>query len=517
MTDLALHSTSTTTAIQGLPGNTSQAFGTSLNQSAVALENSSYIQLQGALTAINDSSTHQVFTLGSDDSQMAYIARVTSNLPSDASFIASSFGIVSDCEVITVQCFSLPSTPPPGSDGQFDEPFDCSPAGYPDFSHAANVSQPFMLGTTTEFINGTANASPLPLARNPFTSIYIDYIGDFTNIYPFQYINDSIVETLHGFLVITACNISVFDIQLRYSQGNYTLLDKTLSALDSSSVLVQPLALFNPQTDTDDSNNPFVLNLANDITASTAANRDELGNYISGDISRLLLAYSSGYLQPSPAIAYGTLGVITLYPIASLVCALASIFAYATMALYVFFWSATDISTGVTPAVAIAANKKQLALGITSNVQLYITKPATLIAALCRQLEGSSRSKHSEAPDGWVQESVDEMFDEKNTTAVSKLYMNIESQRSRQVRLSLGDSMHKEYLPQGMAHERSDLSPRGPAASEILLVPTRRPYTDATPIQVDIRIPLMWIIPTLLVAVLSAMLATSLPIWIIFR
>ncbi|KZP25690.1 hypothetical protein FIBSPDRAFT_1041294 [Athelia psychrophila] len=517
LTDLILHSTTKTTALPGLPGNNTQAFGTAFNESAVALGNSGYIQRQGALAAINSSSTHQIFTLGLDD-QMAYIARLSSGLPSDVSFIASSLGIVSQCEPITVQCFSLPSTlrPTPMTENGAD-PFDCSPAGYPAFTHTSNFTMPNMLGTTTEYLNGTAQGSaPLSLAHNPFTAIFINYILGGSAPDTFQYYNDSLIEAFKGYRIIAACNISVYDIVLRYAQGNYTLDGKTPSTPNLASFLVQPLSLYDPQVETNNQENTFIAALTNNIITCTAANRDELGQFLSGEMARLLLAYSSGYLQPTSAIASGSVGIITLYPIVPLACTLVSIFAYAGMALFVFFWSTTKVSAGAAPGMTIYANKQQLCLGLAANAYLYVVKPATLVAQLCRRLQGFAHPKRGESAEGWVRDSVNDLFDENATRVVSRLSMGMASHGSRRVHLSVVDSARTaENSARGVAFARVDFSSREPTAEESLLIPrTRRPPGTGP---AKIRIPFTWLVPILAVAAVSFMLATGLLVWLFSR
>ncbi|KZP14960.1 hypothetical protein FIBSPDRAFT_98186 [Athelia psychrophila] len=258
------------------------------------------------------------------------------------------------------------------------------------------------------------------------------------------------------------------------------------------------------------------MDLTNNIHLSTPANRNELGQFISGEMARLLLAYSSGYLQPSPAIASGSVGIITLYPVVPLVCTLVSIFAYAGMALFVFFWSATNISTGAAPDMAIYANKQQLCLGLASNAYLYVAQPTTLVAELCRRLLGLAQPRRGGSAEGWVRDSVDELFDEDATRDLSKLSISMSSHGSRKVHLSAAESAYTaEHSAQGAAFPRVDFSSREPAVEESLLIPIRRPPGICAPAK--IRIPFIWLVPTLAVAVVSSMLATGLLIWLFSR
>jgi hypothetical protein len=253
--DIILHATTTATSLPSvIPVDISQTvYGTSVNTSTLLLvpneaTDTHGINVAGLDTAVNRSSIHRVFTLGDDAGHLAYIARPIESIPPAISFITSSIGIASQCLPITHQCFppSLLETnmswyPP-------DAKFDCTPAGYPEYRHlgtkTSNISiadafsVPFsQLSASTDNPGGLVRS----LKQNPFTAVYQRHM---TRIdYPFE---TSLVEMLGpgtgvGRFIIMACNMSVYNVTLRFTSGSYSLVNASLLDPSIAAFATHPL------------------------------------------------------------------------------------------------------------------------------------------------------------------------------------------------------------------------------------------------------------------------------------
>lgn len=541
------------------------AYGTTLNQNAMTAGNFKDLQVEGVLTAGNRSATNQVFTFGSDAGmQMAYISRISGDIPGDVTFSAPSFGIVAQCEPITPQCFSSSAV----MDGRpyFNDSvsYDCADAGYPDFVHPNDVSiyEAFSIPQTQLADSSNANP-PFHLAQNPFTAIYQSPLLGTTQPY-----NDSIVA-MSGFgtgisrFLMVGCKISVYDITLRYSSGIYTVVDKKLSQPSVAEFLTVPLSLYQDDYGIDylgniSTNFPILDRLQSDMLVSTASDSAQLGLYASGEIARLLLSFSAGYLSSTHATQITTAGVVTRYPYASLGADLLFIYLYSLFAISVFLWVSTGrihelMAPQMSPSGTIPLQEnsayREIPLStkkLAKNAKGYVSQSALLVAALSGQSTARLRPSAHPRPVGWVEEDIDELFDGENSGDMARFEIGLKT-------IVLPDGQHKQdfgvwksgtdhpFLAPSHADQQQKQAGYGYSSPSLARGITAESYpivnhayppvsfkpknTNATPRNQfnlsgrprQFSIPLLARISALLISFVSACLATGLILWLLFR
>ncbi|KAF7977492.1 hypothetical protein HWV62_3452 [Athelia sp. TMB] len=422
LADLALHSTTSSIVLQAVntQDNTDTVYGTFVNHSAVIQGSSALIKQEGVLTAANQSVTNQVFTLNSQ-SRMAYTSRVIGNIASDVSFVAPSLGIESQCAPITLLCFN--QFPEPISGYYSQSAFNCSPAGYHDYHQSINSTVPNVLAIPVKAVsNGNGSNGIISLNRNPFPLVFIHFIRDADDEKVLKYHKDALVPAIgrEGYFIIVACNISVYDATLRYSQGVYTMVNRSLSSPESSSFVTSRISLYAnyysqnyPDTGTNEAEeNTLLSTLTDDIRYSAANNGQELGEFISADLSRLLLSYSAGYLNSGPAHAVAYTGVITQYNTAALAFTLVLIFLYSLLSFFVFGWASTARLEPVSH-IGLAFQEQSTAVsqqGLVRNAQSRLCRPSTLVHTI--YAPGTEYDVHMlPRPDGYFLQKEEELFE----------------------------------------------------------------------------------------------------------
>ncbi|KAF7977473.1 hypothetical protein HWV62_3414 [Athelia sp. TMB] len=422
LADLALHSTTSSIVLPAVHTQdaNSIAFGTFVNQSAVAEGSSLPITQEGVLASANQSTINQVFTLN-NQSRMAYVSRLTANMANDVSFIAPTLGIESQCAPITLPCFSQFTRPVSGYEPQ--TAFNCSPAGYDDYHQSMNSTVANVLAVPDKALAVANNLNGiLSLNRNPFPLVFIHFIRDVNDDEVDKFQENAMVPAIarEGYYIIVACNISVYDTVLRYSQGGYAMVNRTLSSPETSSFVTSRISIYAnyysndypDQGSYEYEQNTLLTTLTDDIRYSAANDSQELGDFISADLSRLLLSYSAGYLSAGPAHAIAYAGVITQYNKAALIITLGLILLYSLLALFVFGWASSarleDVSyIGLAPQEQSAAVSGQ---GLVRNVQSRLSRPSSLVHAL--YASGAAHDAHViPRPDGYFLQEEMELFE----------------------------------------------------------------------------------------------------------
>ncbi|KZP19246.1 hypothetical protein FIBSPDRAFT_1025387 [Athelia psychrophila] len=535
LADLALHSTTSSIILPAVNNmeTATTAYGTTVNSSAVAQGSSEIIQYEGVLTAGNQSLINQVFTLN-NESRMAYIARLSADMPADGSFIAPTLGVESTCIPITAACLSRTLSDPNSGFGEYN----CSSGGYPDY-HQSNKSFgiPSIFSVPSKYVsNANGTNGIFSLNRNPFPAIYINQIIG-TTCAGCEYFAADI------YYIFLACNISVYDTVLQYSQGTYTMLNRTLSTPENASVVTQPISVYADYSilSIGDMYVPLVVTLADDIKYSTATNGQEQGNFIAADLSRLLLSYSAGYLSTNPAYAIANLGVITRYNTTSLVITLSLVSLYSLLAFCIFGLASI---ARIEPAshLMLACEKQSHVVsthGLVYNTQLRLTRPSTLVphalygcTAECQEHgippcpagpAGYAVSKEVEPLEGLDGRNCDRL------AIIWELGVKGSSDVTTRVR-AVGDDQDEEGTPASQSAVRyhdaaspmsgaGSSSPTSPGA-ENLRTPSGTSAADTLEVSNSprkYRMPLSGRLPALMIFLGSGVLATSIICWLYIR
>ncbi|KZP05215.1 hypothetical protein FIBSPDRAFT_360405 [Athelia psychrophila] len=296
LADLALHSTTTTGTLSSV--NAVDPFGSvygtvpfpfdpsPFNDTLIYGPNGTAARrLEGILTANDRSAMNSVLTLDSDD-QMAYITRVKGLIPVGVSFIASSLGISAQCAGIAQNC-------------TYDTAFNCT--GYPEITQIS--SQEFAV-----YADQWSGSD----VQNPFKAYWqVDLPGPLGD-YQFA---DLLGNTKYN--LIMACNFTVYDIFVRYTDGFYTLLNKSISSGATAAYATYPLGSDNYLDDDGEiqmnETFPILPRLQDDLVEMNPSVADFAAAF-SPDVARLLLAFSAGVLQSAPAAQIMKDGIVTHYP-----------------------------------------------------------------------------------------------------------------------------------------------------------------------------------------------------------
>ncbi|KZP19254.1 hypothetical protein FIBSPDRAFT_862888, partial [Athelia psychrophila] len=331
-------------------------------------------KLEGILTADDRSAVNSILTFDSDD-QMAYITRVNGLIPAGVSFIAPSLGISAQCTSITQNCCDLENC---------QLPSNCT--GYPEITFFTDYE---------EFaIHGDQWSSSA--VQNPFEAFWqVNLPGPLGD---YQFAN----LTGNGYMgtpyLVVACNFTVYDIFLHYTNGSYTLVNKTTTSGATAAFVTYPL-----YTDSDYMNHqmsdvfPILSRLQDDLVEMNPS-AAEFAATFSPDVARLLLGFSAGVLQSAPATQVMEDGIVTRYPFIPLAIYLLSVYLYALLALGIFVWTA---SAGRRSAGTTGVKKQVEGYTLTSDVgsapggeslgepqelvikaQWHISQPSSLVAAL---------------------------------------------------------------------------------------------------------------------------------------
>lgn len=388
LADLALHSTTTTDtipAVNTIAASSAYAYGTEMN--TTAFEN--YLDLdgnahpsniqEGISTAENRSTVNQVFSIGS----MAYVARLSSSIPGDISFMASSFGVESQCSSITHQCFNATQAQ------DLISGYNCSDAGY-DWIAGDDITT-ILTGPTTTY--GPDSLQTFANLTNPFPFFYQNWLPQPSNAYQFGelLLNNSMNATLRseyedyeGSYLLMACNISLYDLTLQYTRGDYTIVNKTLRVAQGSdnqvAILSYPLAVnethYNSNTiERINVGYPMFARLAADIENLASFDAPEFIQAVSPDVARLLLSYSAGLLQPSNAAIVAKDGVVARYRIAALATYMLLVYIYALVAFVIFTWASFG-------CISIPAEYRDERIRILEQARNFISQPSALVAEL---------------------------------------------------------------------------------------------------------------------------------------
>ncbi|KZP25909.1 hypothetical protein FIBSPDRAFT_1041015 [Athelia psychrophila] len=523
LADVALHSTTSSIALPIAMATADTAYGTTINQLAMAQGSSELMKHEGVLTSQNKSLVNQVFTLN-NQSQMAYIARLSADIPTDISFIAPTLGVESSCINITADCLSQSSPDPYGHYSAYN----CSSAGYPDY-HQTNESTVFhTLAVPSKYLsNLNATSGILSLNRNPFPVLSVGW-RDGTCSGP--YLGTCVAGPISGpSYLFLACNISVYDTVLQYSEGVYTMVNRTLSTPQSASIVTQPISVF--ENHSDDSEVPLVTTLADDIVYSPTTEDQELGEFVGADLSRLLLSYSAGYLSTNPAHAIANLGIITRYNATSLAITLLLVSLYSLLAFVIFGWAST---ARIEPAshLRLACEEQSHVVstqGLVYNAQLRLTRPSTLIP---QALYGWSAEHEthgiSPSPTGYVMNKEVELFEGRYGRNRDRLAitwdLGVEGPRDVKTRMRAAGHDHDEEenpTSQSAFKYQDSASAMTDVASSSLNLPGAETSTADIPevsnSHRQYRIPLSGRLPALMVSLSSSVLATSLICWLYIR
>ncbi|KZP14035.1 hypothetical protein FIBSPDRAFT_1048999 [Athelia psychrophila] len=531
LADVVLHSTTSSIilqAVNNLPTN-GTGYGTATNQSAVTQRSSGIIQNEGVLTAANLSVINRVFTLDNQSNQprMAYIARLSTDVPTDVSFIAPSLGVESSCVPITAACLSQSVLTHLGDYAAYN----CSSAGYPDYQWQAGEVQEIMptLSVLSKYVsNPNINGIISSINQNPFPALYINIIaGACTS-------QDLCSASLHGSYVFLACNISVYDTVLQYSQGAYTMLNSTLSTPEIASVVTQPMAVYGNHDSA--MNVPLATTLAETIQYLIATDQ-ALGNSVTEDLSRLLLSYSAGQLISIPAHAVANSGVITRYNTTSLAITLLLITLYSLLAFIVFGWACT---AHIEPFshLRLPSQKQSHVVstqGLVYNAQLRLTRPSTLVPqALYGWSAEHLRHNIPPCPAGYVVDNEVELFEGLDGKHCDRLDIAWErtSKGTRDVKTrmcAVGHDLDEEGTPpsQAAAQYQTASAVIGVESSsstfsgaEFLRTHSKTSAADIPEVSNSYRqyhIPVSGRFPALMVFLGSSVLATSMICWLSIR
>lgn len=399
---MALHSTTTTDTISAAnlvdASASVYAYGTEVNTTTLywpADEDPPIGTFQeGISTAENRSTINQVFSLDSE-MQMAYIARLSSSIPGDVSFLASTFGVESQCGSITHQCFNASQAQ------NLDQGYNCSDAGYPYI--ASDDQLPTIL--TAQSNSQNYNFTGL---ENPFTVFYQNFLPQTPDAYQFGdlLLNYNSVDEGQGSYLIMACNITLYNLTLQYTQGNYAVVNKTVTEEWATPFLGYPLI----QNSTDySSNNEGSINISRPIIPRLVADIDGLANLnateflgtMSPDVARLILSYSAGVLQTANAAIVATDGVVSRYRTAALATYMLLVYLYAIVAFMIFTWA---VLGRITIQEEDSSARDIRGASVLEQARNLLSQPSALVAALFDQ--HSTEDENRQGPNDRTRLSV---------------------------------------------------------------------------------------------------------------
>lgn len=329
---------------------------------------------------------------------MAYITRVEGLIPVGVSFMAPSLGISAQCTSITRHC-------PLNQEDFF--PTNCT--GYPEITLFSEQQ----LAVYADQWSGSA-------VKNPFKAFWqVQLPGQLGN---YQFADLLLGNTIY---LIMACNFTVYDIILHYTNGSYTLINKTFASGATAAYATYPL--YNDKENNDDmeiqinETFPILPRLQSDLVEinPSAANFTAI---FSPDVARMLLAFSAGVLQSAPATQVTEDGIVTRYQFTPLAIYLFFVYLYALLALRIFVWAASTgrpsgtvgakkqvrgyrpvfIDSGNAPGDESPGQAQELAI----KAQWHISRPSSLVAALfggSRKEEG----RHDVDIDAWGEQAND--------------------------------------------------------------------------------------------------------------
>ncbi|KZP19231.1 hypothetical protein FIBSPDRAFT_955545 [Athelia psychrophila] len=114
-----------------------------------------------------------------------------------------------------------------------------------------------------------------------------------------------------------ACNFTVYDIFLHYTNGSYTLVNKTTASGATAAYATYPLCNGPISMDDIDTTFPILPRLA-DVLVDMNPPAANFSAAFSPDVARLLMGFSAGVFQSVPAAQVMKNGIVARYSLIAL-------------------------------------------------------------------------------------------------------------------------------------------------------------------------------------------------------
>lgn len=332
----------------------------------------------GILVTCNTSVSLSAITLADAD-DLAVL--VTPGVPQTVIFRATSFGARASCQSVNQlcvgtggyfgNCSGFPSSFPPVA---WNSSGGLVPGGSGAFIQSANCESCNHVGTSDMLTSGAYILSDtVPPPSNPY-SLWMQFLwrssGDGVYGYP-PAGNTAVNYYSNQASMLANCSLSFYNVTVDYINGNYTLVDETLSNAGLADGLAGPTRVGNY-------NSRLVANIEGHAFSDNST--ETVMAFLQQDLARLALGSAAVITDlKSSTLSQSTQStrIVGRYPFWPTVILLALLFLHAVLAVIVF--ALTALLSRASRVRAPGATKSVSMLELT---QLRLTSPLALVAAL---------------------------------------------------------------------------------------------------------------------------------------
>jgi hypothetical protein len=369
----------------------------------------SAVQDVGNPVASNASDAFQVLTLESSGNNLTAVIVPITRFPKGISFQSTSFGMGATCENVKNDIEFFPNSSDSitlfvhGSEVNFK-------------SNATNIpSQSF---TTYNLPNSTTPKFFGLNITNPFGMVQLmqwPYDPADTQ----EHINPHLTQRITYVWFTGVCTISVYDVVLLYTNGTYHLINRTLSAQNTTTLLFTPFigTYFSTYF-----SSRMVINLASQLRK----NHTDFPVEVARQISQLGIALNAGLFSPDPMMSNVTMQrdfLASRYPISSLTILWASAGLYLLLGIGLLARAANEKGDTLpieSPPKSRTTDSDQHSVPTTSTLALaqqWITNPSAIIAEhFVLSAPNGNREANALASASSIQKSAMKMFGDETET-----------------------------------------------------------------------------------------------------
>jgi hypothetical protein len=344
----------------------------------------SAVQDVGNPVASNASDAFQVLTFESSGNDLTAVIVPITHIPRGMSFQSTSFGIGATCE---------------HANNNIDDMM---------FMYPNNSTY-----SITLLVEGAE-----PITFTPFGIAQLMQWPD--NFVDPEVLNPYLDQWMMLAWFTGACNISVYDVVLSYTNGTYNLTNRTLSGQNTTTLLFTPFIgnYFSSYFST-----RMVVNLASQLRN----NQTDFLVEVARQISQIGIALNAGLFSPNQMMSNVTIQknfLASRYPISSLSMLWASVGLYLILSIWLLVRVANEKGDTLpieSPLKSRTTDSNQYSVPTTSTLALaqqWITNPSVIIAEhFVLSASNGNRSPNVLAPALSIQKSAMKMFGDEAETA----------------------------------------------------------------------------------------------------